>query len=389
LVKHTKHPPLPRPDLGNFGRYEWAFMGTNCGVIQDLCRKIAQNTRPQYKIGYVDADHRSGDEGVSLSPFAAVYTDKIGFHELHFEGNLTHFQQRTLFGAADVVLVNGNHFTAKRQIVVLDPKKKESLSRKLGKLTQVDAFLVLGDSQQATGDSDAGIYDFLKEHLPNWASFPVFNIAEIEKIADFLISQSPISNLQSLILVGGKSQRMGVDKSQLNYHGVPQRQFLANILRGVNVEPHYSIRAEQKGDFTENDHLIPDSFLDLGPMGAILSAFRANPNTAWLVVACDLPLLDARTLAFLIANRRPSAVATAFRSPESKEGFPEPVIAIYEPKAYPQMLQFLAQGISCPRKFLINSDTHLIDAPRSETLRNVNTPTEKAEILDLLISHQP
>jgi molybdopterin-guanine dinucleotide biosynthesis protein A len=114
-------------------------------------------------------------------------------------------------------------------------------------------------------------------------------------------------------------------------------------------------------------------------MGAILSAFRQNPNTAWLVVAVDLPLLDKSTLQLLIENRNPSKLATAFNSPVNE--FPEPLIAIWEPRAYPVLLQFLAQGYSCPRKALINTDVELLDAPNPEALFNVNTPEERKKLL--------
>jgi molybdopterin-guanine dinucleotide biosynthesis protein A len=191
--------------------------------------------------------------------------------------------------------------------------------------------------------------------------------------------------LKSLILVGGKSQRMGVDKAALNYHGKPQSQILVDILRGCNTPPHVSCRAEQTVDFlldlaAEDVPIIADTFLELGPFGAILSAFRHDPNAAWLVVACDLPLLDAETLEFLIKNRHLSAVATAFKSPQSENSFPEPLITIWEPRAYPILLSFLAQGISCPRKVLINSAIELLNAPNIDALMNVNTPEEKALI---------
>ena len=141
--------------------------------------------------------------------------------------------------------------------------------------------------------------------------------------------------------------------------------------------------------------VITDTFLDLGPMGAILSAFRYDPNVAWLVLACDLPMLDVSTIRYLIKNRRSSAAATAFRQPppplgesnakEPKDaGFPEPLITIWEPKSYFTLLQFLAQGVSCPRKVLINSDTCLLDAPDPGALLNVNTPEEREQVMHKL-----
>ena len=372
MEKHQKHAKLTKPLSGNFSRNEWAIIGTPCGNIQKLAKDLTEKMTPQYKVAYIDADHKAGDGGGSL-PFTFEYTDKIGFHRLDFSAKLTPFQFRSLLNDVDMALVNGNHFEAKRQIVVLDPKKMESLSRKLDRLTAVDLFL--------TVDTEGGqIPEFLKNHLSDWTTIPIFNISETEKIADFLSAKIQMPPLKALILVGGKSTRMGTDKAFLNYHGKPQYTFLADILRGLNIETYISCREEQATQFADNHTVITDTFLELGPLGAILSAFREDPNAAWLVLACDLPLLDTETLQFLISNRNPSLKATSFKSSESKEGFPEPLIAIWEPRAYPTLLQFLAQGISCPRKVLINSEIELLQPPIEAALMNVNTPEERAFI---------
>jgi len=127
---------------------------------------------------------------------------------------------------------------------------------------------------------------------------------------------------------------------------------------------------------------LPDTFVDLGPYGAILSAFREKPDAAWLVVACDLPLLDIETLQYLVAHRNPSAVATTFESPF--DGLPEPLITIWEPKAYPILLSFLSQGYTCPRKALRNNDVHIIKAENADALMNVNTQDELEKVKDIL-----
>jgi molybdenum cofactor guanylyltransferase len=395
MAKHQKHAKLAKPSHGNFARNEWAIIGTPCGNIQKLAKILSEKLPPpdcigmcpQYKTAYIDADHKAGDEGENTS-FDLEYTDKIGYHRLDFAAKMSPFQFRPLLNDADIALVNGNHFEAKRQIVVLDPKKMESLSKKLNRLTAVDLFLTVGDISEGVAPShplttlSTQIPEFLKNHIPNWASIPVFNLSETDKIADFIKSKIETPPLKSLILVGGKSTRMGSDKALLDYHGKPQYAFLADILRDLNSEVYISCRADQADTFTDNQSVITDSFLDLGPFGAILSAFRHDPNAAWLVLACDLPLLDADTLSVLIDKRNPHKLATSYRSPESKEGFPEPLIAIWEPRAYPTLLQFLAQGISCPRKVLINSDIELLDPSVSEALTNVNTLEERAALLN-------
>ena len=105
---------------------------------------------------------------------------------------------------------------------------------------------------------------------------------------------------------------------------------------------------------------------------------------AWLIVACDLPLIDSATLDNLVENRDPTCIATAYRS--SSDSLPEPLFAIYEPHAVDTLLDFESQGIVCPRKVLISSETHLIDPVNPQALDNVNTPQDYEVILQKLPS---
>ena len=63
------------------------------------------------------------------------------------------------------------------------------------------------------------------------------------------------------------------------------------------------------------------------------------------------------------------------KSKGKNKQFVEPLITIYEPKAYPILLQYLAQGYSCPRKMLINSDVEIVEVD-DDFIRNINTPEE-------------
>ncbi len=73
-------------------------------------------------------------------------------------------------------------------------------------------------------------------------------------------------------------------------------------------------------------------------------------------------------------------MATAYRS-TYEPNLPEPLCAIYEPKALFQFLQFLAQGIHCPRAILCRCDTQLIAQTHSASLDNVNNPQEYRKAL--------
>jgi molybdopterin-guanine dinucleotide biosynthesis protein A len=96
------------------------------------------------------------------------------------------------------------------------------------------------------------------------------------------------------------------------------------------------------------------------------------------VVACDLPRLDRQVLETLVAGRNPFRFATAFRG---HQDFPEPLCALYEPKARPRLYQFLAAGYDCPRKMLINSPVEVLDPPSGDRLANVNSPQDRQEVL--------
>ena len=101
---------------------------------------------------------------------------------------------------------------------------------------------------------------------------------------------------------------------------------------GTSTAVFVSVRASQGSDPARARYpLIVDSVPGQGPIVGIRSAIAAHPGSAWLVVACDLPFLSDQALSQLLAERDPAASATAFRSVH--DGLPEPLCAIWEPKA--------------------------------------------------------
>jgi len=372
-MQHTKHTKLVRPDVGRYGRNEWAILGTSCGNIQRLAAAVIAALRERWQCAYLDADHAAADTtpgptGMLAAGASLEYTDEIHSHRLRFGGDLGMHRFRTLFNEADLILVNGNHQEAAAQIVVIDPAKETSLRKRLAQLTDVRLILLAEGASQ--------VFDFVEDALPDSVSIPRLKLTDVAGIIRFfeqeMLRKTPPVN--GLVLAGGRSLRMGRDKGEIAWNGKPQREYAADLLRPICSEIFISCRANQAAEIETAYPTLPDTFAELGPYGAILSAFRHNPNTAWLVVACDLPLLDAATLDFLLNNRQPRRVATAFQSPHDQ--MPEPLIAIWEPKSYAVLLSFLAQGYSCPRKVLLNSDALILSVPNPAALTNVNTPEE-------------
>lgn len=194
--------------------------------------------------------------------------------------------------------------------------------------------------------------------------------------------ETDIPTLNGLVLTGGKSLRMGQAKDKMNWHGKEQRYYAADLLKKFCSEVYISCRFDQADEIDGDYAVLPDTFLNMGPMGGILSALRFQRNKAWLVVACDLPLLNEETLQFLIAQRNPGKIATTYKSPF--DGKPEPLITIWEPQSYPELLQFLGKDTTCPRKVLINNPVEILEPTDTDALMNVNTPADAEKANELL-----
>lgn len=178
-------------------------------------------------------------------------------------------------------------------------------------------------------------------------------------------------NLKGLILSGGMSTRMGTEKRLLNYHGKSQEQYLYELMKPFCDEVFVSINANQQ---TELPFIQDIEIAVKSPIVGIFSAFQQFPESAWLVIACDMPLVSQETIEFLLKNRNPDKYATAFENPE--EHFPEPLLTIFEAKFYEPLMEFIKKGNKATIRLLQSLDIELLQVPDAQMLKNVNTLEE-------------
>lgn len=176
--------------------------------------------------------------------------------------------------------------------------------------------------------------------------------------------------LNGLVLAGGRSSRMGQDKSLIQYYDVSQREYLFTMLGNFCTTVYTSFKS-LKGIPA---HLNPlqDRFDFEGPLNGILTAFSHDPHVAWLTVPVDMPLIDVEAISYLLSKRDTNKVATCFFDSDGKN--PEPLVTIWEPKSYPLLLDFFKAGRVSPRDFLKHEKTNIIEIPDRRVLMNINNP---------------
>lgn len=166
---------------------------------------------------------------------------------------------------------------------------------------------------------------------------------------------------------------MGTDKGLLNYHGTPQREHLFHLLQEFCTGVFTSCRKDQ--NVPEDYNPLIDKFSIPGPMNGIMTAFSHRPDSAWLIVAVDMPYVGKSTLEQLMVNRDRKKLATCFYSPDLKG--PEPLLTLWEPAAFSFLRSFTEKGNISPQQFLAEHNVNVIQAHDVKVLANFNSPNDK------------
>ena len=189
----------------------------------------------------------------------------------------------------------------------------------------------------------------------------------------------PLPVLYGLVLTGGHSTRMGQDKALIEYGDGPQVLAAWRRVQPCVRECFVSLRADQREEPVRSAlPALVDAVDGIGAAAGLLAAHAARPEAAWLVVACDLPLLQASTLSTLVHARDGRHAAIAYRG--DQDGQPEPLCAVWEPEALQALARASGSGRHGLRNALAQVSTLLLATPADQSLRNINTPQERAEL---------
>lgn len=191
----------------------------------------------------------------------------------------------------------------------------------------------------------------------------------MEWITDFEIT--------TFVLAGGKSTRMGSDKTFLELGG---RTLLARTLDlAASIGSPVKIVGEP-AKFARFGSVVEDIYQDHGPLGGIQAALVSTATELNLMLAVDLPFLRPEFLRYLISRgRESSAVVTV---PRALGGL-QPLCAVYRRGFLEPAERSLQAGKNKIDGLFAEVETRVIDDNElrnagfgEQMFRNVNTPED-------------
>lgn len=188
-----------------------------------------------------------------------------------------------------------------------------------------------------------------------------------------------VAQASGIILAGGSSHRMGIDKASLSVRG---ETLLARTVRIMSeVSDDILVIGRARGDDDLGARYFADDLPDAGPLGGLLTGLRRARYPYALAVACDMPFLDAAVprLLLKVAKGYDAAVPRL-------HGRAQPTLAIYSRSSVDAIERQIARRDLTLRSLLATLRVRWIEEeeigpadPGSRSFRNVNTPHDWLE----------
>ena len=131
--------------------------------------------------------------------------------------------------------------------------------------------------------------------------------------------------LDGVVLAGGSSRRLGLEKALLRFGDAPLLKIVVD--RVAQLCDHVVVAVDRPERYQElrlSAKLVTDASPRLGPLSGLQSGFQASDAEHILVVACDLPFLNVELLRFMADLPRSYQALVPW-----SEGHWQPLCAIY------------------------------------------------------------
>lgn len=198
-------------------------------------------------------------------------------------------------------------------------------------------------------------------------------VAAIKRWLDRCESSVPLAGA---VLIGGKSSRMGRPKHLIRHTSGETwlERSLATLDPFVD-ELFISGTGELPPDLVDTPR-VDDLPGVQGPLAGIGAVLKERPWSSWLVLACDLPNLEASAISWLLNQRSGRYRAIIAKNPST--GRSEPLLAWYDYRSGSLIDKLIVSGGSRVRELVESGLTRQPRIPDelADCWRNVNYPEE-------------
>ena len=171
--------------------------------------------------------------------------------------------------------------------------------------------------------------------------------------------------LDGVVLAGGSSRRLGLDKAMLTFGDAPLLKIVVD--RVTQVCDHVVVAVDQPERYQElrlSAKLVADAAPGLGPISGLQSGLQACDAVHILVVACDLPFLNVELLRFMADLPRSYQALV----PWSEDRW-QPLCAIYARSCLKVVDAMVSAGGGSMHKLLDQLD---VQRPDEEEIRRLD-----------------
>lgn len=201
--------------------------------------------------------------------------------------------------------------------------------------------------------------------------------------------QSPPELLSAIVLAGGQSSRMGQDKALVSIGNQTMLQHVCAVAQQC-ASPVYVVTPwiDRYQDLLSQEATSPIHFVQErglsaqdslhGPLVGFTQGL-SQVQTEWvLLLACDLPRLQANVLqhwSALLPNIDQNTIALL---PKNPQGWWEPLCGFYRCRCLNDLQRFIAAGGRSFQRWLSQQTVQALPLADPEILWNCNTPEDVA-----------
>jgi molybdopterin-guanine dinucleotide biosynthesis protein A len=235
-----------------------------------------------------------------------------------------------------------------------------------------------------------------------------------------------LSMIKPLLLAGGQSSRMGSRKELLPFpdgrfaiehaldslrdalpdassiyislHSAEELPYIQLVLKGSDsnsaapATESSQIHADEHKYEHDHQHHHPapnrvpvfdNQDIDIGPAAGLLAAHALLPESSFLVMGCNYPLLPPTALQQLVLEYE--SPLTCFLN---DSGVSEPLIAIWGPEALEKLKENVEQGRNEMSGIAKQVGGKMVKPLRKEWIKDINTKKEWDEVMDMLLDRE-